>query len=91
MVSRKFNIKIFRFFFVFRYKGDERCRPFDTMFNKISVGVWVKKSNAVGNPNLIGKLIGDKTHVPTFLIGIDFLITKMWVDINFGKTLTLEI
>ena len=61
---------------------------------KWSLGIWVKRSRAVGrkrvgkdNSDIIKKTFEEGNIVNCYMIGLNLIVAKVWVDFNFRPTL----
>lgn len=71
---------------VIRHRWEKRERPLDnyTMWRDWRVGFWFKKSKAVGSKNFKNPSKWGENLRNTYMIGLDFLFVKMWVDVSYG-------
>ncbi|HPQ80036.1 MAG TPA: hypothetical protein PLG47_06250 [Candidatus Dojkabacteria bacterium] len=82
------NLKLFKF--IFRHKWDSPNNRWNPMFKTYSLGLWIKPYKAMASSTNY-KRDGKITHVKGYMIGIDLIIAKTWIDITFGKPLTIKI
>jgi hypothetical protein len=60
---------------------------------KWSLGIWAKRSRAVGrtkagkdNADTIKKTFGEGNLVNCYMIGLNLIVAKVWVDFKFNPT-----
>lgn len=82
------NLKLFKF--IFRHKWDKSSKQFDPMFKTYNLGLWVKPYKAIAS-NSNYKKNGKFNHVRGYMLGINLIIAKTWIDISFGKPLRIKI
>jgi hypothetical protein len=58
------------------------------------LGIWFKRSRAVGrkrvgkdNADSIKKTFGEGNIVNCYMVGLNLIVAKVWVDFNFRPTL----
>jgi len=84
---KKFKTRWGKINFVLRHiweKGDwvENYEKYQ-MRKEIRLGVWVRTYIAVGNKKGPVKVVFSKNnHVRGYMIGLDLIVCKMWVDIS---------
>jgi hypothetical protein len=61
---------------------------------KWSLGIWAKRSRAVGprragknNSDTVKKTFGSANLVNCYMIGLNLIVAKVWVDFKFSPTL----
>lgn len=71
---------------VIRHRWEKKERPLDNygMWRDWKVGFWFKKSKAVGSKNFKNPSKWGENLRNTYMIGIDFLVVKMWIDLDYG-------
>ena len=71
---------------VFRHKWDKRSKAIeDRMFKgKVSLGLFFKKSLIVGKKNFETPNKWKSNLVPNYMFGLDLLVLKTWIDVDFG-------
>jgi hypothetical protein len=65
--------------------------------NNWQLGIWFKRSKAVGrkragkdNSDSIKKTFGSDNLVNCYMIGLNLIVAKVWVDFKFSPTLGLK-
>ena len=65
--------------------------------NNWQLGIWFKRSKAVGrkragknNDDSIKKTFGSDNLVNCYMIGLNLIVAKVWVDFKFSPTLGLK-
>jgi hypothetical protein len=81
------DIKIFKV--IFRHRWDGGLSRFDPTFKSYRLGLWIKPYKAIASKSNYMK-DGKISHVHGYMIGLDLIIAKTWIDISFGKKLTIE-
>lgn len=68
------------------------------MKNEWELGIWAKRYEAVGpvrrgksKQDTIKNTFNNKNHVKCYMIGINLIICKMWVDFSFKPTFAIKI
>jgi hypothetical protein len=93
MIGRLRN-KWFKVNFVLRHRWEEGgFSNYEAyrMKSNFKLGVWLKTYKAVGKAKGPIKVIFSKdNHVRGYMIGIDLIVCKMWMDIS-GPTLEIPI
>lgn len=81
-------LNLYLFKIIFRHKWDKYDKTFSLMFNKYSIGLWIKPYLAIAKKTNYQK---DKKlhHVRGYLIGLDLIFIKTWIDVCFGKSLQI--
>ena len=81
----KINLK-----FVFRHRFEKHIDEVDRAWDKRSLwrewrlGLWVKPYKAVGQKNFKNPSLWSANLANGYMIGVDLLICKFWIDINRG-------
>ena len=85
--------------FVLRHRwekgGFENYEAF-RMRKEFKLGLWLKTYKAVGNVpgkyprGLLKHIFSDKNLVKGYMIGLDLIVCRMWMDIS-GRTLEIPI
>lgn len=71
--------------FVFRHMWDNKDQTkFYSMFDKYSIGLWFKCSKIVGKKNANNPKEWSKNLVNDYMIGINLIFAKAWVEFNKG-------
>lgn len=97
---RKLKIGSFNSTFVFRHrweKNDDRCDwEIRQLRREYKLGIWFKKGQAVGlvrkgkdREETIKKTFTKSNHVNCYMIGMDLIFCKMWVDFSFKPLMKL--
>jgi hypothetical protein len=89
---RKFNLGKLNVSLVFRHKWDSKDgMRYNTIFRDYSIGLWYKRSFIVGSKNFNKPKHWSKNLVSDYMIGLDFIVCKGWITINYGgKILNLN-
>jgi hypothetical protein len=88
-----FRTKWFKLRFVFRHRWEKKLEHYESfrMRNNYELGLWLKTYKAVGNAKGTLKFIfSDDNHVRGYMLGLNLIVCKMWVDIS-GPTLELGV
>ena len=93
MIGR-IRTKWFKVNFVLRHRwekgGFENFEAY-RMKKEFKLGLWLKTYKAVGNAKGPLKFIfSDKNLVKGYMIGLDLIVCRMWMDIS-GRTLEIPI
>lgn len=82
---KKLNFKRYNISFIFRHRF-ERLSRLDklSLFTKWNIGVWFKKTKIVGTKNFNKPNEWNKHLVNDYLIGIEILFFKAWIEFNRG-------
>jgi hypothetical protein len=72
--------------FVFRHKWDTKSKmmKYNLEFRDYRVGIWFKVSKIVGSKNFNNPQKWSDNLVNDYMIGVDLIICKMWVEFNRG-------
>lgn len=85
-MSKHFKIGNLNLTLTFRHRWDGRntTSPFNSEFRDWRLGVWVKKNRMVGNRGFKDPKKWAAHLVNSYMVGIDLLVCKMWVECNRG-------
>jgi hypothetical protein len=99
MIART-RIRSFKATWVLRHRWEEGSDSILTNYdaNQIKknwqLGIWFKRSKAVGrkrpginNDDTIIKTFGSANLVNCYMIGLNLIVAKVWVDFKFSPTL----
>jgi hypothetical protein len=86
VMVKRLKIKKLTIIWVFRHKWDKRSKDFDdrTFKKKASLGIFYRKSLIVGKRNFDTPKKWKNNLVPSYMFGLDLLVIKTWIDIDFG-------
>ena len=72
--------------FVFRHKWDAEKSPsfYSYMFRTYNLGIWFKKFKAVGKKDFKRTTEWPNNLVPVYMVGVDLIVIKMWITLDFG-------
>lgn len=92
---KKLNTKWVHLTFVLRHRwekgGVDNYVAFELRKN-LELGIWFKKYKAVGkNKGSVKKLFCEENLVNSYMIGINFIVGKMWVSIDSPRVLKIKI
>jgi hypothetical protein len=95
---KSIKTKWFNMTFVLRHRWEKNSDMDNYTVWKLrkeyELGIWVKPYLAVGKPNgqWVGKKIFNKdNHVRGYMIGLDLIVCKMWVDISGARVLEIPV
>jgi hypothetical protein len=97
MIGR-IRTKWFRMTFVLRHRW-ERNKGMDNytvwkLRKEYELGIWVKPYLAVGKPTgslAVRKVFSKDNHVRGYMIGLDLIVCKTWIDISGGRVLEIPV
>jgi len=98
----KINIGKFRSKWVLRHrwKKDKSITNWETrqLRRNLQLGIWCKMGKAVGptkkgknNEDTIRKTFNKSNHVNCYMIGLNLIVCKVWVDFSFRPTMSIKI
>jgi hypothetical protein len=93
----------FRATWVLRHRWEEGSKSILENYDAYQIrknwqlGIWFKRSKAVGrkragkdNSDSIKKTFGSDNLVNCYMIGLNLIVAKVWVDFKFNPTLGLK-
>lgn len=81
----KLKIGDFNLIFVFRHKWDNMSKNrFNSEFRTYHLGFFFRKATIVGNKNFDIPNEWNKNLVNDYMIGINLLVCKMWINFNIN-------
>lgn len=84
MIS-KLKIGGINLIFVFRHKWDDKSRNrFNSEFRTYDLGIFFRKARVVGSKNFENPNEWNKNIVNDYMVGINLLVCKMWINFNMG-------
>jgi hypothetical protein len=99
MISRT-RIGNFRATWVLRHRWEEGSKSILENYDaydirrKWSLGIWVSRSRAVGrrrvgkdNSDTVKKTFGSDNLVNCYMLGLNLIVAKVWVEFKFSPTL----
>ena len=99
MIART-KIGSFRATWVLRHRWEEGSRSILQNYDANNIrtnwqlGIWAKRSRAVGpkrsgkdNADTVKKTFGSSNLVNCYMIGLNLIVAKVWVDFRFNPTL----
>jgi hypothetical protein len=99
-MRRKINIGKFKSTWILRHRWEKDKTDWETrqLRRNIQLGIWCKMEKAVGptkkgknNKDTIRKTFNKSNHVNCYMIGLNLIVCKVWVDFRFRPTMTLKI
>lgn len=68
---------------VLRHRFETRNR-LDMTFRRWELGLWFRKSRVVGSNNFSNPSKWGDNLVGSYMLGVDLLVCKMWIDVSYG-------
>lgn len=102
-IVKNINIgKIFYLTWVFRHKWekDKSISNYTVweMKKRLKLGVWYEKNKVVGSvkkekhkDETIKNTFNESNHINKYMIGLDLIVCKTWVDFTFKPTFKIKI
>lgn len=100
---KRIKIKDFRASFVLRHRWEKdsdsviRNSTANDIRKNWQLGIWAKRYKAVGprrdgtdNADTIKKTFDKSNHVNNYMIGLNLIVCKVWVDFTFKPTFRIK-
>jgi len=88
---KKIKIKGLNLKFVFRHKWENTEKLVDPFKNELRLGIWAKRYKVVGTKDFSDPNKWKNNLVNKYMIGIDLIICKFWVEFYIGKILQFKL
>jgi len=82
----KFNLRKTKIVFVGKYRYDKNMSELDRLstWRDWSISLWFKRNKVVGSKNFKDTKNWNNNLVNSYMLGIDFLIVKGWINWSKG-------